>query len=410
MGPSGSRRPDRTNSVPLGELEPARTRSLSRRSGVLVVDDAVVTGLADGRVLAVDPGTLATRWTADADGGAVSLAPFDGGVAAGGRDPDGTVRVIDGGTVRWTYAASDDVGGPRVDADGDHPFVVDAVAEGDRLFVAVRRASREGDSRAYSSVVLAFDPAGEVRWRYGSDACVSALSVRDGRLAVAYNRCPGDHDAPAVVLDPVRGTELMRWGVGTSPDERRVGDVALLPEGVVAIDYGDHRGYVLDGDGTTRWRADLATPREVDGETVYAHPTAVHGAEAGVAFVTGSTYPRAAESLHPHEHRIRCFSPAGEHRRGADVRGLTRELGVDGGLVLVPSAQNMWTRDPRTHGFQLFDLVDGEVAAPSTEGIVTAASLSDGRFAAVEEPIRYHDEAVTRGAYRLHVGRVPEGR
>lgn len=398
----------RTNSIPLGELDPACTRSLSRRSGVLVADDAVVAGLADGRLLAVDPETLATRWTADCNGGAISLVRFDGGVAAGGRDPAGTIRLVDGGTVRWTYAASDDVGEPQVASRNYYPFVVDAVVGGGRLFVAVRRMARGGDSGAYSSVILAFDPAGEVRWRDATDACVSALSLRGGRLAVAYNRCPGAHDASVSVLDAAKGTELTRWDTGSDPSERQAGDVALSPDGVAVTNYGDYRGYALDWDGDVRWRVDLATPRAVDGEPVYAHPTGVHGTKDGVAFVTGSTYPRDPKSLHPHEHQLRCYSPGGEHRWDADVRGLTRELGADGDRLIVPSAQNMWTRDPLTHGLQLFDLVDGEVAALSTEGIVTAASLSDGLFAAVEEPIRYHDKPVIRGAYRLHVGRVSD--
>lgn len=398
----------RTSSVPLGEIDPARTRSLSRRSGVLVAGDAVVAGLADGRLVAVERETPATRWTAGGAGSTVSLTRFDGGIAAGGRDPAGTVRVIDDGTVRWTYAASDDVGEPQVDSRNYHPFVVDAVADGDRLYVAVRRTARRGDRRAYTSIVCAFDSSGGIRWRYATDACVSALSLRSGRLAVAYNRCPDAHDAPVVVLDAAGGTELLHWGAGDGPDGRRVGDVTLLPDGVAVTNYGDYRGYVLDGEGDVRWRVDLATPCTVDGETVYAHPSRVHATEAGVAFVTGSTYPRDPESLHPHEHQLRCYSTDGEHRWDADVMGLTRELGTDGDRFLVPSAQNMWVRDPLTHGLQLFDLTSGEVATLSTEGVVTAASLSDGLFAAVEEPIGYHDESIIRGEYRLHVGRVPD--
>ncbi|RLM88682.1 transcriptional regulator, partial [Haloarcula sp. Atlit-7R] len=54
------------------------------------------------------------------------------------------------------------------------------------------------------------------------------------------------------------------------------------------------------------------------------------------------------------------------------------------------------------HALRLFDVTDGPVDTLDTDGVVTAAAVSDGTAVAVEEPVVYHDEGRERGAYRLH--------
>lgn len=400
-----------TTTVSLGEVERARTRTLARRSAVLVRRGYVAAGTANGTVSAHDLNAGTERWSVDGRGAVVSLTQFDGHVVAGERSPAGAVRCIDAasGAVRWTYATSRDVGERQRESPNFDPTVVEACADGQSLYVAVRRMALCGDERAYSSVVYAFDTGGRVRWRYVVDASVSGLDVREDRLAVAYNRCPGSHESALVVLDAKTGSERWTW-VPERLTERLVGDVALVRDGVAVTNYGDCRGYFLDADGNVRWRADLGTPVAVDGEVVLAYPSRVHAAAGRVAFVTGSSYLREGRDPsagHPHEYQVRCYSTAGKHQWDADVGGLTRELAGDGTRLLVPSAQNR--REPGTsgHAAWCFDLVDGEWERTPFDGIVTAASLSARRFAVVEEPVAHYNEEVVRGAYRLHVERVP---
>lgn len=401
-----------TITATLGNVESARTRTLARRSSVLVADGTVVVGTADGTVTGFDPETLAERWSTVGGGNIVSLTEFPGGIAVGERDRDGTIRAIDAttGECRWTYAASDDVGSPQKESPNFYPYATDACADDERLYVAVRRMALRNGERRFSSIVYAFDTAGDIRWRYVTDASATSVEVRGGRLAVAYNRCPGEHDRGVVVLDATNGAERTGWDPGGADGDRRVGDAALLPNGIAVTSYGDRRGYVLDDHGSVRWRVDLGTAVRTDGTVVYAYPSHVHATEEAIAFVTGSTYPRDGrepQRRHPNEHRIRCYSRKGERRWDVDARGLTRELAGEDDRLLVPSAQNRWTRDPDVHGVQLFELGDGELRQVATDGIVTAAALSDELFAVVEEPIEYHDDEVTYGRYSLHVGRYP---
>ncbi|MFB6296966.1 MAG: PQQ-binding-like beta-propeller repeat protein [Salinirussus sp.] len=402
-----------TRAVDLGTVDPARTRHAGRRSAVALTDELVVAGTADGTVRAFERPGARERWRAgSADDGAavVSLEPFDGGVAVGERGPDGGVRVHDAGTGRrrFRYATAADVGGPQRESRFFRPFVVDLAADSGRLYAAARRSERDGDERSFTSVVSAVEPDGSVAWRFRADASPTALDCRDGDLAVAYNRCPGDHDRGLVVLDAATGTERWSWDPGG--DERRVGDVSLLADGAVVASHADYRGYALDAGGTVRWRVDLATPRAVGDETLYAYPNHVHATGAGTVFVTGNTYPaegRETASLHPDEHTAFGCAPDGDPVWTAPVGGFANELGTDGERVAVPGAQHFRTRDSGVHGLALFGTAGGPRASRETDGIVTAVGLDARSFAAVEEPVVYHDEGTERGEYRLLLGSVP---
>ena len=398
--------------IPLGEVPPTGSRHQGRRSAVALTDDLVVAGTADGSVRALDRESLTEAWhRSESEGSVVSAATTAERIAVGERGPAGAVRVYDAtGDVRWRYETARDVGDPQKDTRFFLPFVVDMTVSGGRLFVATRRYERrgerpEGERRRFESVVYAFERDGTVAWRYETDGSPIALDTGGGRLAVAYNRCTGDHQRGLVVLDTGDGSERWSWDPGTD-GQRRVGDVSLLADGAVVTSHGDYRGYALAEGGDVRWTADLATPREIDAETVYAYPNHVHATPEGVLFVTGNTYPeegREADVLHPEEHTAFGYGRAGERRWTEPVGGFASGIDTCGGVVAVPCAQNFRRREADVHGCRLFEVGDGHQEQIDTAGVATAAALDESAVAVVEEPVRYHDEGTVRGDYAVHV-------
>jgi outer membrane protein assembly factor BamB len=397
----------------LGPLSPAGSRHQGRRSAVALTEEFVVAGTADGTLRAFDHDTLAEQWQAEADGDSsvVSATAGRDGIAVGERGPEGAVRVYESdGTLRWRYETSGDIGDPQKDTRFFLPFVVDLASDGDRLYAAARRYERrkdrpEGERRHFESVVYAFEADRTEAWRYRTDASPIALDVHDGRVAVAHNRCPGNHQRGLVVLDADDGRERWSWDPGTE-GQRRVGDVSLLPDGAVLTSHGDYCGYALDPGGDVRWRADLATPRDVGDETVYAYPNHVHATATGVVFVTGNTYPeegRETDVTHPDDHTASGYSPDGERRWTDPVGGFASGIDAHEGTVVVPCAQDFRLRDPETHGCRLFDVGEGHATTLDSDGVVTAAAIDDRTVAAIEEPVVYHDEGVERGTYRVHL-------
>ncbi|WIV66468.1 PQQ-binding-like beta-propeller repeat protein [Natrialbaceae archaeon AArc-T1-2] len=396
----------------LGDLEPAASRHNWTRSGVTVHDGSIVVGTADGRVRSYDPDGEC-RWEAGGEEYAVSLAADDELVVVGGRGPTGRLRVLsrETGEQQWTYLTAEDVGSPARETFFAQPYVVDVAIAGDRIVVVARRYERDGDVQHWSSVVYGFDRAGELQWSYDARASPIAADVADGRVAVAYNRCPAnhDHDHGLVVLETETGTELTTWDPGT-PGERRVGDVAITDERIAVASHGDKHGYLLEDDGAEAWCVDLASECETDDETLYAYPNHVAVVDGTAIFVTGNTYAaetRDPDGRHPNEHTaVAVDLESGETIWSHDVRGFARCLSADDGLVAVPSAQNFRERDADTHAVHLLEAGTGPLETRSIEGISTAVSLSGDRLAVIEEPVEYHDEGVTRGAYRLHTWRL----
>ncbi|WP_336002690.1 PQQ-binding-like beta-propeller repeat protein [Halorientalis halophila] len=400
----------------LGDVEPAGSRHLGRRSAVALTDDTVLAGTADGRLRAFDR-DLHSLWTTETgDGRVVSIdtfdgkntkenIAFDGKIVAGERGPAGAVRCHDlaTGDLVWRYETADDLGEPQEETRFLLPFVADVVAGDDRMYVAARRYERGDDGRRFHSAVYAFRPDGGVDWRYRADASPISLAVREDRVAVAYNRCPGDHQCGLVVLDAETGDERVTWDPGTD-GQRRVGDVSLLAEGMAVASHGDYCGYLLDADGGQRARVPLATPESVDGDRVYAYPNHVHATAAGAVFVTGNTYPeegRETDARHPMEHTGVGVSLGGERNWTHPVDGFATGIGTHGDRIAVASAQHFRDRDAESHGLSVFDVVDGPIGGLDAEGVVTAAALDGDAAVAIEEPVAYHDEGEERGAYRL---------
>ncbi|MFW6320564.1 MAG: PQQ-binding-like beta-propeller repeat protein [Halohasta sp.] len=395
--------------VPLGEIDPARSRHMWTRSSVTLTEGHAVVGQWDGTITAFDRDSLDTVWEIDHAESPASLLAVDDLLVAGGRGESGTIAAYDAATGEqvWSYATARDIGDPSSDRVFEQPYVVDVVATVDRLFAAARRYERTGDERRWHSAVYAFDRDGSVEWTYAVDASPISLAVDDegDRLAVGYNRCLGDHDHGLVVLDTASGDPSWMWDPGTAGD-RRVGDVAFDGDALAVASHGDKRGYLLDRGGRQQWRVDLAVPTEIDGETLYAYPNHVHAHDGRVAFLTGNTYAvesRETEGRHPHEHRLLAVDEDGEELWDADLGGFVHGLAIDGDRLVVPTAQNFRVRDAATHALRQFDLTAGETGKHSIDGIPTAAAVDGEAIAAVEEPIVYHDEGDERGGYRLHL-------
>lgn len=395
----------------LGDVQPNGSRQLGRRSSVCLADDAVVAGLADGTV-ATFADDLRELWRDEPEdandrGSVVALAAFADGVLAGERGSAGEIRLHDGetGDVRWRHRSADDVGDPQKQTRFYLPFVADVetTPEGDRAFVAARRYERgEDGGQEFRSAVYAFEPDGTVAWRFDGDASPISLATDGDRVAVAFNRCPGEQTAGLLVLDAETGAVRRPWNPPGDGD-RRVGDVALTDDGVVATSHADYRGYRLDGDGV-RWAVDLGRPVERGDETVYTYPNHVHATGDGVVFVTGNTYPedgRETAARHPNEHTAFGVTPDGDVAFTGDVGGFAHEIATDGNRMAVPVAQHFRERDPERHGVRGYDVDGGGTDAWRAPGVVTAAAVDDDRLVAVEEPVTYHDEGDQRGSYRL---------
>jgi len=419
----GRRDGGETLTVPLGDISPAGTRHMWQRSAVALADELAVVGGASGRLRGVDINSDAERWSTDlSDEYVVSLATDPAGetIVAGCRGEDGVVAAVDAasGDELWTYRTADDLGSPQKESLFFLPYVVDVATDGERFYAAARRyerggadaagdaASGEDGVRSFHSAVYAFEPDGSVAWTYRADASPIALDLREDRVAVAYNRCPGDHQCGLVVLDAATGDARLTWDPGTE-GQRRVGDAALLGDGGVAVaSHGDYRGYRLDERGGIEWSVDLARPTRIGDETLYAYPNHVRATDDTIAFVTGNTYPeegREAEGRHPDEHSIAAFDADGTGRWRASVGGWVSELAAAGDRIATPCAQHFRDRDPGAHGLRLFDLREGPADEVGLDGVGTACALDGERVAVIEEPVEYHDGDAVRGAHRLHV-------
>ncbi|AKU09251.1 outer membrane protein assembly factor BamB family protein [Haloferax gibbonsii] len=401
----------------LGEVEPASSRHNWARSAVEATADAVFVGTADGRVVALETATDATsasdaapdageRWRARGEHSVVSMAATDDALVVGERGGDGLVRVLDAetGVARWTYATADDVGTATKDSLFFRPYVVDLAVTGDRVVVAARRYERDGEDRAWRSVVLGFDRDGRLAWRRHVHASPIAVAAEGDRVAVAYNRCPNPEQDGLVLLDAHSGARVASWDPDTDGD-RRVGDVGFAGDAVAVASHGDKRGYLIDFDGETRWRLDLATERRVGDETVYAYPNHVCVADGTAVFVTGNTFAestRDPDARHPDEHTAVGVSvDEGERLWTRDTGGFARAAVATCSRAFVPSAQHFREREAERHGVHVFAPDAGHVETEGLPGIPTAVAAGGGVLAVVEEPVEYHDEGVTRGAYRL---------
>jgi len=378
------------------------------RSSVTLTDEAVLVGQWDRTLTAFGRRTLESVWSVTHSEPAVSVVTAGETVLVGGRGSAGTIAAYDAetGTEQWSYTAADDIGRPTNESIFYQPYVLALEVGDNRWYALARRYERDGERRQWESVLLAFETDGTAAWRYTADASPISMSLHreTGRLAVGYNRSFGDHPG-LVVLDAGDGEIKWTWDPEAGGD-RRVGDVAFdTSTGRLAVtSHADKRGYLLE-EGEPVWGVDLAVETRRNKETLYAYPNHVIAADGVVGFITGNTYAlegRETEGRHPNEHRLAAFNETGDLLWDADTGGFVHSVGLDGDQLVVPSAQNFRVRNPETHGVRTFELSSGAEGRHSLEGIATAAAIDGDTVAAIEEPVEYHDEGLTRGSYALH--------
>lgn len=432
--------------VEVADLNPRGTRQQWTRSALASVDvdaqrdsDAdtqvpdVVCGTGHGVVRAyADDGT--ELWHVDLGGMVVqfetAVVDDEPVVLVGTRGETAMLALLDAveGTQRWAHDLEADLGSATKETLFYYPMTVDLASDGDlkengRFYAAARRYERQDGDRLFESRIYAIEPDGEVAWTYDADGSPISLDRRDDRLAVAYNRCHGDHQCGLVVLDPDTGEPELTWDPGTEGG-RRVGDVALDEDGVVVASHGDYRGYALDRGGRERWAVDLGTPVDCDEDTVYTYPNRVEVVDGQLLFVTGNSFPegdgRDTDARHPREHTLVAVDGDGagdEEAVSASIAWTTPvdgwlgglDVAGDGSTLRLAVGQHFRDRDPASHGLRTVD-VDASTATKTPVAGVAAAVADVGnhsadagdRVAVLEEPIAYHTEDESRGAHRLH--------
>lgn len=392
------------DAVSLGEVRPRGTRQQWRRSATLLADGRAYVGTADGRVIGLAPPDH--RFGVAAGDRVVALLRAGEDLVVGTRGADGWIRGLDPATGdrRWGVRTADDVGEPTRESTFFQPFVVDLAAAGGSVYAAARRYERStgpGPDRRFESVVYAVRD-GEVAWRHRSDASAIAVDADADRVAVAYNRCPGDDRDGLVVLDPDDGHVRWRWDPA-GDGGRRVGDVALVDGGIAAASHADYRGYLVSA-GSAEWRVDLGRPQQPGTDRVYTYPTHVGRAGDEVAFATGNTFPedgRETDARHDGEHSVTLVDGGSVTARDR-VGGWIAGLAASPGEVVVPCGQHFRDRDADVHGVYAIGSGDADRIL-ATEGPVVALDAREDRVAAVEEPIEFHDGDGVHGAYRLHL-------
>ncbi|MGZ0747591.1 outer membrane protein assembly factor BamB family protein [Haloparvum sp. AD34] len=420
--------------VELPDLNPRGTRQQWTRSALASVDyngsdpgsdtqvPAVVCGTGHGVVRAFDEdGT--ELWHVDLGGMVVqfeaAVVDDEPVVLVGSRGETAVLALLDAieGTQRWTHDVEADLGSATKETLFYYPMTVDLASddhlkEDGRFYAAARRYERQDGDRLFESRIYAFDPDGEVVWTYDADGSPISIDQRDDRLAVAYNRCHGEHQCGLVVLDPDTGEATLTWDPGTEGG-RRVGDVALDDDGVVVASHGDYRGYALDRRGRERWRVDLGTPVDRGEDTVYTYPNRVEVVDGQPLFVTGNTFPegdsRDTDARHPREHTLVAVE-GDEDAGAASVDWTTTVDGWLGGVDVADDAsalrlavgQHFRDRDPASHGLLTVDAGAGTATKATVAGVATAVADAGDRIAILEEPIAYHTEDESRGAHRLH--------
>lgn len=406
QGPSTATREEAT--VDLGEIAPRGTRQQWRRSAVLLSDDTAFVGTADGAVRAIDTDSASERFREPVGERTVALTAGSDELVVGTRGADGWLRGLDPdtGERRWSIRTADDIGEPTKETLFYQPFVVDLLVSDGRAVAAARRYERdpsgEGPDREFHSIVYGIED-GRVQWRYETDGSPIALDERDGSIAVAFNRCPGGHDAGVVVLDAATGEERWCW----NPDgdgRRRAGDVEFVDSGVAVASHADYRGYLLE-EGSVRWRVDLGRPEEHGEETLYTYPTHAEPLDDGVAFLTGNTFPedgRQADGRHTNEHTLAVVDSEGVVSRRDSIGGWVGTTVSVGDEVLIPCGQHFRDRDPSRHGLYSAS-ADRTEQIHSTAGPVTAVDGTDRLIAAVEDPVEFHDDDDVHGTYQLHL-------
>jgi outer membrane protein assembly factor BamB len=347
---------------------------------------------------------------------------------------DGFVYCFDlDGKVRWKFRTADELG-----SDFKYmPYVRKMAFDSDgNIYVAGRRyGGYVGDTYQYSTRIYAFDPEGNIRWKFPAaeimDAGLTWIDATpDGKYVVfgtsGFGPVSNWKDGTIHVLNGENGEEL--WSYRILPIEPYFDCVALwygttiTPDGnyVTAL-ASDGRGYLFNnteiirtGNPEPMWQKNISTPMMVSGIPIYGSANYGYNVNNTVIYSIGSTFSKASGKQPPIEHpggnSLYVYDLDGNLLWKWRVEGYAGELGLTDRYLAAPISQNLVTNNLDVHGVYVFDMSESGGATSKlinvyrTEGITIAADISpDGRYiAAFEAPARLEDGRVI-GDYKVHI-------
>lgn len=408
-------------------------------------------GAYTGEIVVVDGWTgaeLARRTLPEALVKRVAWAKDGGTLYVGEQSPDAMVRALDPATLadRWTKRFADDVGASPAPRGDDlygvyqlpGVYELEVTQNGGLIVTAVHGwTDADGHHRNASRVVsLASDGSVRAAWPADGPADATLLDARydpDGPLIAVHVGRSSDGDPPAelpigavLTLDGATLAPRARYAVEPlKPWFDRVFawdavDVSV-PEDLVVTGLGDGRVFAWHLDGTLRATLDPGVPIDANGVPIAASVgfTSIIAGSI-VAETSGTTIPYGAADpslrpprTHPNENALWSWSPSGDLQwtwHGPwRLQGMTAS--EDGKTLVVGAGER--DSDARTDLFgALVFRLDGAgtgddrlTAICPTAGPVffRQAMAPDGRIALSEHPWR--DGTAVDGVYQVTVVR-----
>jgi hypothetical protein len=376
----------------------------------------------------------------------VAWSPDSGTLYAAEQSPDANVMALDPATLaaRWTLRLADIVETTAAPSGEDIYGVYDLPAAyglhvldgGDLVLSALHSWTDEAGVARNRSQVLRVTPDGRIaaHWPESpADATLKHPQVSGDRVAVIVSRSA---DGPPPADLPLGGVQVL-----SLPDLvpiRRATTPPLAPwftkaniwgaldidarSGRLLMGFGDGRVRVLEDDGTDALLLSTGAPIMAGDVPIHASIGwgLLHGDRAlfttsGTHIPWGAASPETRPpSVHPSENTLWAYDMNGElawsWTGGQAIQGIT--LGADG-RHLVAGAGDRETDSRRDlYGALVFDLEGAPVRSGDdrlrafcpTEGPVffRQALSADGRLAVAEHPYADEDGAV-KGAYRVTV-------
>ena len=413
---------------------------------------ALAVGSFRGEVLVIDVATLAVtarRQLAEAMVRRVAWSPDGKTLYAGEQSPDATLHALDPATLadRWTLPLAERVGRSSLPAGEDlygvyslpGVYGLDVLADGDLLVAAAHGWTEADGTRKNRSQLLRVSPGGAVRSTWPAEPADAvllhpAVDAVGGRVAIPVTRSASGDAAPEL---PIGGLQLLDlatlapagalvvppltpWFTTTylwqAQDVSAAQDTVLLGLGDGRVVLGDLRGTIRTtvGAGSPVMAGDVPIAVSV------GHGL-IHGDEA-LYLTSGTNIPWGAAapdlrppSAHPAENSLFAVGLDGAPRWSFHgpwaVQGLT--LAPDGRTLVVGAGER--TSDARRdlYGALLFDLGGEERSGNArilttcvTEGPVffRHAVSTQGVVALAEVPFPTGDGGVG-GAYRVELFR-----
>ncbi|MCK4938613.1 MAG: WD40 repeat domain-containing protein [Methanosarcinales archaeon] len=347
---------------------------------------------------------------------------------------DGFIYCFDlDGTEQWKFRTADEFGSDLKYMPYARKMAFDS--DGNMYATGRRSGGYIGGTYQYSTRLYAFDPEGNIRWKFPESGIMDAGltwvdATPDGKYVVfgtsGFGPVENWKDETVHVLNGETGEEL--WSYRILPLEPYFNSVALwygttiTPDGkyVTAL-ASDGRGFLFNnsdilstGEAEPMWQRDISTPMMVSSIPIYGSANYAYNIDDTVIFSTGNTFSRAKGEQPPIEHpggnSLYAYDLEGNLLWKWRVEGYAGELGIGDHYLAAPISQNLVTNNIDVHGVYVFDLSQSGGATSKltnvyrTEGITIASDVSpDGRYiAAFEAPARLEDGSVI-GDYRVHI-------